>query len=442
MLKGIVKNVRSIKFLIILVFTSSFLFSLWLNFYFSKIHFTLTKAGIQKVRALPSAPMDIFFTDWNGDGSKDLVVTRLNMDGKSYLKSDVQFFENKAGIWSERPEIKLLTEHARHLVSGDLNHDGVLDFVLSDHGPDLDPFPGGMSQIYLSSPQGPKPVLEKKLPWHKNFTYSSCIFDANHDDNLDILQINMSYVDQGQISNNTDGIYAFIGDGKGNFLKSNWMDSTKPFPTQCFMSCFTADLDNDGDQEIILGGCDLDPKLTPEYSYDVVLQRTRADAYGLVSKLPPRLKNLSWGTAHITAGHFRANSLNLDLLMATHDFGFKEAAIQLFENQGAMKFVAKEFPYHHKPGTDSFIPWLKVGDINNDKLDDVLVVIRTFTQPRDQQVQLFLSTGDGFKTVELPPLSDNELIVGGDIFDFNGDGKNEIVLVTYNLDFIVLTPQI
>lgn len=375
-----------------------------------ELTFILFKVAL---RLPPLAPltMDSFFVDLQGTGNKSILFTRLDLDDpKRATRAPLRLVTKKEGRWSQQ-NATAQTIHARHLSAADLNGDGVQDLIVSDHGPDIFPFPGAPTLLLLSRVGGWRAT---HLPFPPAFTFHTCPIDANRDGKVDLLQMNFSQ--------KGEKIKVAAGDGHGNFRElSPWLDS--PLPPRCFMSCLTTDLDGDQDPEIILGGCDGPGESPP----DLVLKRGKYGLYLPLQDLAPR-KHAGWGTSHLVSGKFFRSGNGVAI--ATHNFGFTQGEVQVFARRDE-GWREADFPLSTLP--DRFVLWLRAGDVNGDGLDDLLLILSGGQKPK---ARLFLATGDGFRASALPDISDT--IIGGDIYDYDGDGKNEIVFATQVEDLLVL----
>ena len=377
--------------------------------------------------------MDSFFVDWAGDGKTGLVLTALDTSQTRDQPKKFLFFKRSSDRWAEiemAPPIRAM--HPRHISTADINGDGKPDILISDHGPDRFPWPGGHTHLLLSGQNNRNHLKEIDLPWKTMFNYSACFFRATREKNLDVLQMN--------ISNDPRDIRVFRGNGRGEFIPTEkWLQEGKDLPPTCFMSCHVADLDGDGDPEIILGGCDRDQQSGPPSQDDIILKRGESGLYGFYgNKLGAREKDKTWGTAHIVTGHFQSVD-RVDIAIATHNFGFTKASVQVFLQQGNLDWKEASFPYETAQGTQSFIPWISIGKVTSGGLDDLLFVLRQVSEKVESQVHLFQSDGNHFLPINLP-LELNALgpFIGGQIFDYDGKGKNSIVLLSRNHEIIVV----
>ncbi|GAB3403502.1 FG-GAP-like repeat-containing protein [Massilia agilis] len=143
------------------------------------------------------------------------------------------------------------TVHAREVVQGDFNEDGVADLFIADHGYDAPPFPGAQNHLLLGKASGGYVDATANLPQLSDFTHSAAAGDINGDGHLDLFV--------GNVGSGPDS-YFLLGDGKGNFTRTNAglpLDAGGLLSQGAQKFKFTAslltDLNGDGRPELVLG---------------------------------------------------------------------------------------------------------------------------------------------------------------------------------------------
>ena len=176
------------------------------------------------------------FLNINNNSIPDLVLTVTNgcatNKGKTYV-----YIDNILKWTFEDPQI--LT---RKIVRGDLNEDGFDDVVLFGTGYDAPPFPGEKNYVIYFKPDA---YAITELDNTIAYTHGGCVGDINNDGHLDVIPI----------PNQLKDCYAFIGDGKGSFVKNKLFDGT--YTDMAFHSELY-DINNDGNLDIIMGGHEWD----------------------------------------------------------------------------------------------------------------------------------------------------------------------------------------
>jgi putative Ig domain-containing protein/VCBS repeat protein len=162
--------------------------------------------------------------------------------------------------------------HARRMVVGDLNGDGIPDFFSANHGYDQPPFPGEKNTLYLSTGAGYTDA-SASLPQINMFTHSATAADTRKVGALDILVGGLGMTENAGLpamyqgpntagtNNDYVGPYILRGDNGGHFtydnislpakVANNWLaDSSAPGR---FTSSLFVDVDGDGYPDLVLG---------------------------------------------------------------------------------------------------------------------------------------------------------------------------------------------
>lgn len=138
-------------------------------------------------------------------------------------------------------------QHPRKILTGDYNHDGLIDAFIIGHGYDANPFPGE-SPIILFNDEGKK-FEGKKLNNIKGFYHGGSSADFDNDGDLDIFLIG---------SPSESNAIILLNDGQGNFTIS-----TDYFPKSLKQSggYYTTefiDIDKDGYIDLLVAGHELE----------------------------------------------------------------------------------------------------------------------------------------------------------------------------------------
>ena len=138
--------------------------------------------------------------DFNNDGFAD-IVTGSGANGEIY------YYQNKAdgtNTFNAKVKIGSITSsgYIMSIASGDFNHDGNKDFVVS----------GNNTSLYLFLGKGDGSFKQSTLPSPSGETYlrAKLALDVDHDGKLDLLVT----------ANSSGGLYLYKGNGEGTFQAS------------------------------------------------------------------------------------------------------------------------------------------------------------------------------------------------------------------------------
>lgn len=143
--------------------------------------------------------------------------------------------------------------HARKVIAGDYNGDGVNDVFVCAHGYDASPFPGTTNAMLLSGGGKLKPVTDA---WVQTvgFHHGCASADIDEDGDLDLF-----------VADQKGGSYFLINDGKGVFkLDRARVPAAIGNPSLPLFTVEMFDLDGDGHVDLLVGG---DETYLPTYAY-------------------------------------------------------------------------------------------------------------------------------------------------------------------------------
>jgi len=245
---------------------------------------------------------------------------------------------------------------------GDLNNDKLDDFFIGNGK-------GREASIYLMDKYGVYSKSNSKIldQDRKYEDIGSCFFDKDNDGDLDLYVVSGSNEDGLTSENYQDRLYE--NDGKGNFISV----TKKALPKINFSgSCVVAaDYDNDGDQDLFVGGR-LKPQNYPESSSSMLLKNNNgifesdkknpilnSDSLGMITSAvwsdydkdgdPDLVLVGEWEPIRIFENENgilkdKSSSLNLD---NTSGWWFKIHEVDI-NNDGFMDFVAGNIGLNHK----------------------------------------------------------------------------------------------
>ena len=169
------------------------------------------------------------------------------------------------------------------------------------------------------------------------------------------------------------------GDDDGSGMGTDDEDATETRLPQSiidqarYTSSYMLDIDQDGDDDIILGPAD------GIYSTNLLLINDGTGVFEIrANAFPSRYQEISGHTVNITSGDFD-NDGRPDIIASTLDARpatfFQSAQIHLYLNNGDGSFSDGTAQINDNLFPDSWIEWIRVGDFNNDgNLDFVTTV--------------------------------------------------------------------
>ena len=264
--------------------------------------------------------------------------------GINYGFSEVDFIDFDI----QRLLLHKLTQYGPSLAAGDVNGDGLDDFVAGGGSP-------FHASVFIQSANGT--FARKQLPGHNTPQLQDdagiSLFDADADGDLDLFIVSGGAENQPQTKAYTDHFYS--NDGKGNFSEIT-ADFTNNRTTK---SCvIAADYDADGDLDLFIGGRVIPgkyPMPTSSFIYRNDSQKGKFAFTDVTRQIAPELQNIGMVTAGVWSD--ADGDGKTDLLLTT-DWG----SIQLFRNNGGS--FAKT-----KTALDQFTGWwnsIVAADLDND----------------------------------------------------------------------------
>jgi len=370
---------------------------------------------------------EIACADFTGDGAPDCVVasqiqalttqpiTILQGNGKGgFTNVTSTIFTN------DIPHV----QHARQMVLADFNRDGRPDILIADHGYDAPPFPGYQNTLVLTAPGGKLVDATANLPQQYDYSHSAAAADVNGDGAPDI------YVGNLNSGPSSPPPAILLNDGTGHFtpLSGALPDfMTTTYPNRRFTRETFADVDGDGDQDLVLLSEGDANGIT--WGPPTVLLN---DGRGHFTELPNALPSKPYGgpSEGLAATPVDLNGDGkLDLLLSYSRMGgpgesfYVGRYIQIAINNGNGTF-RDETPSRLPQDLNNNGDWaygIRVADANGDGKADFLVSLGGFggTQP----LPVYLNNGDGtFAAISVPGAQEI-----ADWADVNGDGRPDIV---------------
>jgi hypothetical protein len=314
--------------------------------------------------------------------------------------------------------------HPRHWSSFDANKDGKQELVIVDHGTDIPPFGGGFSQLIKHGPNGSLVVEpQERFPQIQAFTHNVATGDFNGDGHIDVFMCNIQGGD-------VPSPRLLINNGAGSFTSTSQglPEIVKSF-TRKYMASAAADLDGDGDIDLVLGGHD-GAGFNENFAHDAILWNDGNGNFTMApdNTLPPRALGAAGGTVAISIGDLNGDGLP-DLVMSTL-FEYREPRIQLLLANGdgtwrdASERIPQQWPIGPTYGS-SWIRWVFLEDLNADGLKDLVVVGQNETPS-----SVYLNTGNAWFIPADPFIRLGSGIQSVAVADVDGDGRPDLVSIS------------
>lgn len=362
--------------------------------------------------------------DLNGDGLDDILITKLTFQTYTTYAVDVLLNDGHGGLTLATESIfqgdPPRVQHPRQVVVADFNGDGVEDAFVADHGYDADPFPGYPNTLILSRPGGQVIDASANLPQQSDFTHSACAADVDGDHDVDL------YIGNLWGGSGYDPAI-WLNNGSGQFTAAaNRLPELTSLHQNGYTTCTLADIDSDGDSDLLLGdaGDDISNPYSTRTS-EVLLN----DGDGVFSRLPgamPLSGHAESDTALDIAPLLLDGDAHLDLLVLWTTWDYGRMFIQVLVNNGDGTFRDDTTARLTGFPPSIALRWLKLRDMDHDGDLDLLALSWNPDRP---DPLLFFNDGHGHLLRE--PKSFMQKYLYYSFLDLDGDGGHDTVYLTY-----------
>ena len=307
----------------------------------------------------------------------EILVANHPIEQSQAAPLEIYELSDKGWSYSEKKSAYLpKSYHARQLLLEDMDGDKIPEVIIADHGPDIPPYPGS------------HPVILKKSHgvWKADHTTGSLGTDFTF--NVAVLPIsaNEKALYRANVSGKTPILHTF--DKK----KKKWKDTSHLIPSElgphklCYMTALVHDFNMDGKVDMFLGGCDQDNESSKQ-KHDLFLSQAKGKWELLPQDiLPPRRMDSKWGTVFVKTFDVNSDSKK-DLLLATHDFGFRNWRTLYYENESTpeqMKFKEVILPLKQESNTEGYVHSLQDFKIGGSKLG-ILAEVRSVLRDKSKK---------------------------------------------------------
>ena len=368
----------------------------------------------------PIATLPSVFTNTNH--LPDLLLAYATLEHDVPTPGPVYFLHNQGNrvFTPVKPVQPSMMVFPRNETVADFNGDGLEDAVVSDHGFDAPPYPGGITRIFIQQPSGEmKDETSLRFPSGPAFTHDVCSGDVNGDGSPDLFFANLGS------SAATIRPVLYLNDGHGFFHAANELlpaalrDPLGP----AFVSCRFVDVNHDGSLDLVLGGGGGNPPQLRDSRDWLLLNDGHGNLRDVTfQSMPPRRGGADWvtyGTAVVDV-----NRDGWPDLVQTEWHNDTQGTIQLLINNGDGTFHEQDDAALNVIRNDGWLDKSYPVDINKDGWTDLVAN----ENAGNWRALLFQNVGGHFveRTASLP-------VVGlGRPADFDADGIVDIALVQGN----------
>ncbi len=365
----------------------------------SKTTFNVSSANtvdsLQLVQNLDGLAQSILkFADYDSDGDLDVIIAGNN----SSSVPTVRLYKNDGNASFTEDQNSSITGFSYPGLSwGDVDGDGDLDFAISGNTST-----GYQAKLYLNNGSA---VFTEAVsdPFYDAYWGNMDMGDLDNDGDLDIFQTGLQ-------ANGTRVAEIFWNDGKGTFTK----DTTNTFTGTADGETPLADVDNDGDLDILLSGyIDANGNITQIHLNDGTGNFTQSQSLQGVAS-----NGMDFGDYD--------NDGDVDLILTGIDFGAGSRRAYIYENDGSGSFTI-DATNTIASASSSNAKW---GDYDHD--GDLDLIVSGFSDATIRETFIYTNNGTGTMSY-----TSNAAITGSeegyvDWADLDGDGFLEVAITGWD----------
>jgi hypothetical protein len=352
--------------------------------------------------------------DFDGDGKMDIVRLEYSYPFSAEYTGTMRVFKNTGGgtlidVTKSAVQGTIVPDHPRDYEIADFTGDGIRDIYVAQHGYDAPPFPGAPN-LFLKFSDGrlANQFRTRFSPASSNgFSHGSAAADVDSDGDVDIVEINVSYLGPNLL---------FLNNGTGNFTPAPV--SAFPIANQTrWQEVAFIDFDGDGDPDLYLGA-----RAGTGFNQDVLLVN---DGFGRFREregisLPPGKFGPLRAINSAKAADFNGDGLEDLILFEIPEPFSPVSAIRLWLNNGDGSFTDASISWGlPSQCTDEIIAPLWVRDVNGDGWPDVILPPNC----KELNAGILVNAGNRFNFVGFGSIAPWLAIDTATPIDINGSGR-------------------
>ncbi|THF51094.1 T9SS type A sorting domain-containing protein [Flavobacterium supellecticarium] len=376
--------------------------------------FSIVQAQEFSIREMPNLInvqySSVAFADVNGDGNADLLL--CGADGGYALRSSLYLNDGQGNFsLSDNPDLMVIREGAAAFA--DIDGDGDQDLLITGITEVVTPAGNYGTRVKLYRNNGTGLFSEIANPGLEAVSQSAVLFqDIDNDGDVDLLMAG-----QGGGAGTTN---LYVNDGSGNFTLANANIPAKI--NLIYATIAMADIDNDGDPDLLLTGMDGSDN-------QIRMALYKNNGSGVFTKVNnPGIEPIFTGGAVFEDVD---NDGDMDLMMMGADPLYAKVA-KLYLNDGSGNFTLKA----NTPFIGAQYGDVKFAEVNNDGLKDVLI---TGYRNPNMRADLYINNGNAEFTMatDMPFIGMNNSAFA--FADVDNDADMDLVIAGQNSPLGTLT---